>query len=407
MVYNRLFRKFADTLHNYGPGEAVRRTVFYLKENKKILSRIINNRQVYKNTGEVLFINGCSVEHPARYRVFHQLEQLRLSGIAAEQIYYEDIGEELAERYQKFIIFRCMYTDYVKEFVDKVHSLGKTVIFDIDDLVIDTEYTDALLFVQEFPPARKRAWDKNVLLMRETLLASDAVISTTKELSGILEGLLPASYIWRNMASQEMVSVSVKEEKRYRKKDDCIRIGYFSGSPTHNEDFRMIVPALRKILEEFQNTKLVLVGSLREIPELSGYTDRIEFRKHVSYSKLSSLIASVDINLAPLCDTVFNRCKSEIKWIEAGLVHVPTAASNTGAYKEMIRDGITGVLCENDPESWYHGLKKMILDHGLRSYVGNNAFHFIMENCTTEAGSRGYRELISRIGRTGDTNEQA
>ena len=48
---------------------------------------------------------------------------------------------------------------------------------------------------------------------------------------------------------------------------------------------------------------------------------------------LPALISEVDINLAPLVDSIFNRAKSEIKWIEAALVKVPTVASKIGAFQ--------------------------------------------------------------------------
>ena len=47
-----------------------------------------------------------------------------------------------------------------------------------------------------------------------------------------------------------------------------------------------------------------------------------------NWRQLPQLIASVDINIAPLQDTVFNRAKSENKWVEAALVKVPTIASD-------------------------------------------------------------------------------
>ena len=62
----------------------------------------------------------------------------------------------------------------------------------------------------------------------------------------------------------------------------------------------------------------------------------------MDWDKLPALISEVDINLAPLVDSIFNRAKSEIKWIEAALVKVPTVASKIGAFSDMVIDGETG-----------------------------------------------------------------
>ena len=59
--------------------------------------------------------------------------------------------------------------------------------------------------------------------------------------------------------------------------------------------------------------------------------------------KTAAVIAEMDINLAPLEDTIFNRAKSENKWIEAALVKVVTIASDVGAFHDCIEDGKTGV----------------------------------------------------------------
>ena len=54
----------------------------------------------------------------------------------------------------------------------------------------------------------------------------------------------------------------------------------------------------------------------------------------MDYKKLPELISKMDINLAPLTESIFNEAKSEIKWIEASLVKTCTIASNLGAFKE-------------------------------------------------------------------------
>ncbi len=61
-------------------------------------------------------------------------------------------------------------------------------------------------------------------------------------------------------------------------------------------------------------------------------------------------IDEVDINLAPLVDSIFNRAKSEIKWIEAALV-IPAVASKLGAFSDMVIDGETGLLATDD--QWF------------------------------------------------------
>lgn len=50
--------------------------------------------------------------------------------------------------YSCFVIFRAPYTERLNEFVQLARSWNKPVLYDIDDLVIDTKYTNENKYVQ-------------------------------------------------------------------------------------------------------------------------------------------------------------------------------------------------------------------------------------------------------------------
>ena len=76
----------------------------------------------------------------------------------------------------------------------------------------------------------------------------------------------------------------------------------------------MIVPVLKQLLGKNPNLELLIVGILELPVELKLFASQIQMEGFVDYQKLPERIASVDINLAPLTDTIFNRAKSENKW---------------------------------------------------------------------------------------------
>ena len=88
---------------------------------------------------------------------------------------------------------------------------------------------------------------------------------------------------------------------------------------------------------KYKDVFLKIVGELNIPEELELYKERILAVPFTDWKKLPELIASVDINLAPLEDNLFNAAKSENKWMEAALVKVPTIASEVGAFKEIIK----------------------------------------------------------------------
>ena len=90
----------------------------------------------------------------------------------------------------------------------------------------------------------------------------------------------------------------------------------------------MIKTALIKILKEYNNVQLLILGVLDISEDLNIFNDQIINKKFTDWKELPRLISNVDINIAPLENTIFNQAKSENKWVEASLVKVPKLASN-------------------------------------------------------------------------------
>ena len=391
-----LIKKSIKTLRSYG----VKRLLFVIINYIKIWSDYrlsayddsdVKEPESPVTHYDIIFINGCdySLPHPIRYRVDHQLEQLSANNLSCRIIYHQELTLDDVRLARGFIIFRCPHSELIEAFVKKAKVLNKHVFFDIDDLVVDTKYTDMIKFVREMEPGDKRGYDDGVWKMRKTLELCDSLITTTEHLADELRHINPDAFINRNVASEEMVALSQQaylDEVNARSlqigRNDKVILGYFSGSITHNEDYEMILPALLRILAENDNVMLMIVGILDVPEELKGFGERIIIHPFLDWKILPRLIASIDINLVPLADTLFNACKSENKWVEASLVKVLTIASTIGAFSQMIENGKTGVLCSNEDE-WYTALSKMIHSPELRKIIANEAYNLCIKNTVT------------------------
>lgn len=345
----------------------------------------------------VCFINGCSyrVPHPIRYRVDHQCEQLRYSGIRAISFDEWDISFGLIEEADLdcLIIFRAPMTRRLGRVLDWANKRGIRTLFDIDDLVVDTQYTSNIQYVKDMPRLRRQRYDRGVSCMKETMLRCDEVLTSTTGMAEELRKYKNNVIVNRNVASSEMVYWSDMALAQKRNHEG-VRLGYFSGSITHNEDFRLIIPELVKIFDEREEVSLTLVGELELPCELNPYRDRIKSTPFVSWRSLPFLLASVDINLAPLTDTVFNRAKSENKWVEAALVRVPTIASSVGAFEEMMVDGETGALCST-PAEWHETLVSYIDNCSLRARIGAQARKYCLRHCTTRLTAESFKRKLT------------
>ena len=136
-----------------------------------------------KEYKDILFINGCTLPHPERYRVVHQIEQLISQGLTADSVFYDRLSLDQLKYYRGFVFFRCPITDTIRNFIKQANYFNKTCFFDIDDLVIDQKYTDSIEYVQKMSDEDKRLYNDGVNRMRETLtLCSHAITRRATEI---------------------------------------------------------------------------------------------------------------------------------------------------------------------------------------------------------------------------------
>ena len=107
---------------------------------------------------------------------------------------------------------------------------------------------------------------------------------------------------------------------------------------------------------------------------------------------MPEVIRSLDINLAPLENTFFNTAKSSIKWMEAGLVKVPTVASNVGDFHDCITDGVDGFLCKDN--QWFNKLEKLVTDSELRNNMGEEAYNTVYKKFTANRSGKTIADFI-------------
>lgn len=379
-------KKTGHVLKEEGINSFITRTRNFVKFNVFAKTQL-----AYK---DILFINGCTLPHPKRYRVDHQIEQLAAYGFSADYVDYTNLNVDVLKYYRGFVFYRCPITPEVEKLIQLAKANNKTVFYDIDDLVIDQKYTDTIEHLKTLSAEEKALYDDGVNRMRKTLELCDYAITTTERLAEELKNYCPNVFINRNTASEKMVEYSLEALNNVQKDFSKVILGYLSGSITHNADFEMILPVIVKIMNENENVYLKIVGELDVPEDLKPFENRIISSPFVPWQSLPEIIASIDINLAPLEYSIFNEAKSENKWVEAALCKVPTIASNLGAFKQCINDEETGILCENTIEEWYEKLIDLINDSQKRERIGNTAHRLCLKKNVTTYTGKGLADYI-------------
>ena len=334
-----------------------------------------------------MFINGCKKEnlpHPYRYRVLHQIEQLNVGNLECFELYYSNLNPVIVLNFRVIILYRTPWTESINQAIELANILNKKVLYDIDDLVIDTKYTNLIPYVKSLSDSKKSTYDRGVFLMGKALKLCEGAITSTESLAQELKNYVKEVFVNHNVVSEEMFKLSQNalDKKSQIKRQNEIVIGYFSGSISHISDLEIAIPAFKKIFSEFKNVKLLLLGHINIPKDLKIYSSKIIKKKYVDWKLLPELIATVDINISPIQDNIFNSAKSENKWVEASLVKVPTIASDFGIFKKLIKHNVTGLLCKNQ-EDWYKELKTLILDEKLRKAIGSKAFEICKNGYNT------------------------
>lgn len=339
---------------------------------------------------KILFISGIGGD-TRRYRCEHQQEQLALKGIVTA-LREDDDTQVLTDvfAYDLLVLHRVPYSPLIGLVIELAHAQGKPVVFETDDLIFAPELEAHIGFMDTLSPEVLHRFRSDLVQLEETFRRCDCVLTTTEFLAEAARQRGKPAYVNRNAPNAELFDLSAQawaERQRRLTPDDPARpivISYFSGTGSHNRDFQMIAESLAWIMSAYPQVWLHIGGHLTPGPTFEPFWDRIRRTPYVTWRELPHLIAQADINLAPLePDNPFCRAKSEIKFVEAALVGVPTIASRVEAYEYAITDGQDGMLV-GTPDEWRAALQTL-LDHPERRLaMGEAARHSVYARYTPE-----------------------
>jgi O-antigen biosynthesis protein len=350
----------------------------------------------------VLFASGIDGD-TRRYRCDHHQEQLALAGI--ESVLREADDPHLyadAALCDLLILHRAPMTPLLHDVITLAHLRNIPVLFETDDLVFQPERYEQIGLLETLSAQDARRLREDLAGLAQTFARCDHVLVTTEFLAGAATALGKPATVHRNSCSAEMLEIGqdAYAQQQARRQAQAkgakaeVVIGYFSGTGSHNRDFRTVTPVLIDLLRRYPQVVLHLSGHLNIDLAFTPFAGRIRRAPYVSWRELPYIVAQVDINLAPLeLDNPFCQAKSEIKWSEAAMVGVPTVATGTEAFRHAIIDGETGMLA-GEPAAWEAALVRLIEEPEARWSMGDRARDHVYRSYTPQQRSR---ELVAAI----------
>ncbi|MCX7735232.1 MAG: glycosyltransferase [Candidatus Kapabacteria bacterium] len=262
------------------------------------------------------------------------------------------------------------------------------IVFEIDDALTDLPFHHPhYLHFERFRP-----------FIYEYIKNADLVTVSTEGLKKLYSSHSDKIVVLKNYFSKELITKKV-EFPRYS--DGPVKI-LFSGTITHEPDFKEIEGVLRRILNEFGEAVELLMWGGTTFSSLSQQKNvRIIDEFYNDYYDYLKRLQTIEADFAviPLNDNTFNRAKSHIKWVEYSACGIPGIYSNVGEYSVSIKNEVTGILVDNNYEQWYSAVRRFIEDENFRENIAKNAYNTVHNEFTIENNcyywDKAYRSILS------------
>lgn len=260
-------------------------------------------------------------------------------------------------------------------------------------LVVDTDdnHEDIPRYNQAF--ADYHAGSGVTRIIKAEFREADHVTVSTEPLRHIIEKTTPKVSVVQNVIDPRMYA-NVRERTKEPRHADDIRI-YWGGGGGHYDDLLMVRDPLLRLFHENPRIKLVFSNFIpawaADLPPFRVFM--VPFAHFGAYPKVLKWICA-DVAIAPLVDNPFNRCKSNVKYLNYAMAGIPGVYSDLDPYGK-IEDGETGMKV--GPDGWYDAIKALIDDRALRRKIVVNAVSDVMDNYTVDGHIDRYEGLLSEI----------
>ena len=154
----------------------------------------------------------------------------------------------------------------------------------------------------------------------------------------------------------------------------------YMGTPTHRDDINMIIPVLRRIKRlHGEAVNICFMGGMPAEDDRAWMT-RVHLPEgaHI-YPVLCAWLGDqrqFDIGIAPLRVNEFNRCKSDVKYLDYSSMGLATVASNLEPYRDCIVHDVNGLLVGNSNQEWFSALDGLLRDDSRLLRLRKNALAF-------------------------------
>jgi hypothetical protein len=223
----------------------------------------------------------------------------RLPGVAVVDChFYHRFLPALAET-ADVLVLPFLHNADLFPLIDQRRAAGKVTVFEANDYYYD---------VQSWNPIAAQWQDRGLQdEYRQFMTHADAVQTSTEELARH----------WREWSRKVMVFPNQLTEvpPLADRPPRPLTIGW-GGSPGHFADWYYVAPHVQKWLNAHPDVHLAVMTNEFAQPFVQIEPHRYHFTRFGSLADYLKFLPSLDIGLAPLLPSAYNRCRSDVKFLE-------------------------------------------------------------------------------------------
>lgn len=242
------------------------------------------------------------------------------------------------------------------------------------------------------------------LLFRVALLRTDVAVSVcdAARVRFVSHRIMPAA---KAVTVRNGTDVSAFEERHPAARAALLAACGFVGDPivfgivgrlTQVKDHASLLHAVRRLVDEGVNIRLVVVGDGESRVSIEQERDRLRLGSHVQLmgarSDIPALLAGLDAFVLSSVTEGYS-----LALVEACAAGLPCVVTDVGGNREIIRDGVSGlVVPPSDPSRLAQAMASLCADPSVRERMGRSARAWALQHGTLEAMDSQYQRLYQR-----------
>lgn len=343
------------------------------------------------NTELIIDMQIAKVYHPQKTDIGEFVYRIQQPAVAMGKI--PGVRVILASIYTPYLKSLCQQSDVVifhmvsdQDVLYRIEERkrqGLPNVFEISDNFVAFQPKDSMKAYFTDP--------LNLATVFQYISLSDAVQVSAAELSENFGFLNNRYMVFENQLMN--VGDFHKREGRW------VTIGW-GGSLSHLEDLDWVASAMVDICRAYPKVRFSFMGSEKGFEYFADISE--EQRRYTPAGDINDyyrFLEGLDVGLAPLRDTAYNRCRSDVKFLEYASRGVVPVLSAISPYVKNARQGITAFLFR-DKKELMNVLSMLVENPDVRRAVAQNAYKYVeayrLEDLHSLEKVKFYNSLCSR-----------